>query len=351
MTDHFDTIDRLDLVGPPTALQEMPRLRAALESMGVECPRLLVKREDLTQTAGGGNKVRKLEYLLADAKAKGADTIITAGALQSNHVRQTAGACAKLGLECVGLLFKTVPNEAAAYEQSGNVLLDGIFGAQIRTYPATANGRQVLDEVLTEMNAAGKTPYIVPVGGSNEIGCLAYVRVVREMLDQVGPDMSIDHIIVANGSAGTHAGLAAGTALFAPGTKVRGISVLNSDADKVRETTAALASATVALASPEKAVSISATDIVLHDGFLGEGYGMPTPEMAAAVRLVARTEGLLLDPVYSGKAMAGLIGLIQTGAFSRDETVVFIATGGSPGLFAYIESFNGALAEIEATST
>lgn len=351
MTDHFESIAREDLVGPPTPLQEMPRLRAALESMGVGCPRLLVKREDLTQTAGGGNKVRKLEYLLADAKAKGADTIITAGALQSNHVRQTAGACAKLGLECIGLLFKTVPNEAPAYEQSGNVLLDGIFGAQIRTFPATANGRQVLDDVLTETKAAGRTPYIVPVGGSNDIGCLAYVRVVRELLEQAGPDSTIDHIVVANGSAGTHAGLAAGAALFAPGTMIRGISVLNPDIDKTRETTASLAQATIALAAPDTKTSISPSDIVLHDGFLGEGYGMPTPEMAAALRVVARTEGLLLDPVYSGKAMAGLIGLIQTGTFSPDETVVFMATGGSPGIFAYIDSLNGELAEPEMASS
>lgn len=350
MTDHFDTIDRIDLVGPPTALQEMPRLKAALESMDVECPGLLVKREDLTQTAGGGNKIRKLEYLLADAKAKGADTIITAGAMQSNHVRQTAGACAKLGLECIGLLFKTVPNDTPAYEQSGNVLLDGIFGAQIRTYPATANGRQVLDDLLTEVKAAGRTPYIVPVGGSNEIGCLAYVRVVQEMQRQAGADFSIDHLVVANGSAGTHAGLAAGTMLYAPGTMVRGISVLNPDTDKVRETTASLANATLAMAAPDQGVSVSPSDIVLHDGFLGDGYGMPTPEMAAALRLVARTEGLLLDPVYSGKAMAGLIGLIQSGAFSREETVVFIATGGSPGIFAYIDSLNGALAETEGPS-
>lgn len=350
MTDHFETIDRVDLVGPPTALQEMPRLRAALESMGVDCPRLLVKREDLTQTAGGGNKVRKLEYLLADAKAKGADTIITAGALQSNHVRQTAGACAKLGLECIGLLFKTVPNDAPAYEQSGNILLDGIFGAQIRTYPATANGRQVLDDVLTEVKASGRTPYIVPVGGSNEVGCLAYVRVVQEIRQQAASDTSIDHIVVANGSAGTHAGLTAGTALYAPGTMVRGISVLNPDTDKVRETTASLARATVALAAPDKETSISSSDIVLHDEFLGDGYGMPTAEMAAALRLVARTEGLLLDPVYSGKAMAGLIGLVQTGVFSREETVVFIATGGSPAIFAYIDSLNGAFAEAETTS-
>jgi len=351
MASHFDTIERIDLVGPPTALQEMPRLAAALQTIGMECPRLMVKREDLTQTAGGGNKVRKLEYLLADAKAKGADTIITAGALQSNHVRQTAGAAARVGLECVGLLFETVPNETVAYKTSGNVFLDGVFGAEIRTFPATANGRQVLDDVLEELKGKGKTPYIVPVGGSNETGCLGYVRTLKEISDQAAPGVQVNHILVANGSAGTHAGLAAGAALYAPGTLIHGVSVLNPDADKVRETTAGLAQATARLAEPEQNVSIGPDDILLHDGFLGEGYGMPTPEMAAALRLVARTEGLLLDPVYSGKAMAGLIGLIQAGVFMPEETVVFVATGGSPGLFAYVDSFNGELAEpaIETT--
>jgi len=351
MASHFETIERIDLVGPPTALQEMPRLSAALETIGMQCPRLLVKREDLTQTAGGGNKVRKLEYLLADAKAKGADTIITAGALQSNHVRQTAGAAARVGLECIGLLFETVPNETVAYTTSGNVLLDGIFGAEIRTFPATANGRQVLDDVLEEMKGKGKTPYIVPVGGSNDTGCLGYVRTLREISDQARPDISVNHIVVANGSAGTQAGLAAGATLYAPTTMVHGISVLNPDTDKVRETTADLAQATARLAEPDQGVSIGPDDILLHDGFLGEGYGMPTPQMAAALRLVARTEGLLLDPVYSGKAMAGLIGLIQAEVFLPEETVVFMATGGSPGLFAYIDSFNGDLADTPAGST
>ncbi len=351
MARHFDTIERIDLVGPPTALQEMPRLTAALETIGLQCPRLLVKREDLTQTAGGGNKVRKLEYLLADAKAKGADTIITAGALQSNHVRQTAGAAARLGLDCIGLLFETVPNKTVAYTTSGNVFLDSVFGAEIRTFPATANGRQVLDDVLEEMKAKGKTPYIVPVGGSNETGCLGYIRTLNEIFEQARQDNPVNHIIVANGSAGTHAGLAAGAALYTPSTLVHGISVLNPDADKVRETTASLAQATARVAEPEREISIGPDDILLHEGFLGDGYGMPTPEMAAALRLVARTEGLLLDPVYSGKAMAGLIGLIQAEVFMPDETVVFIATGGSPGLFAYVDSFNDELAERPADST
>ena len=345
MPSHFETIDRIDLVGPPTALQEMPRLKAAVETLGTTCPRLLVKREDLTQTAGGGNKVRKLEYLLADARAKGADTIITAGAVQSNHVRQTAGAAAKLGMQCLGLLFETVPNKTDAYQQSGNVLLDGIFGAEIRVFPASANGRQVLDDVLEELKAAGKVPYIVPVGGSNEIGCLGYVRAMREILEQTKDHGGVDHMVVANGSAGTHAGLAAGAMLYAPGVMVHGISVLEPNSERVCATTATLANATARLAEPKKDVSLTPDHIILHSGFLGEGYGMPTPEMAAALRLVARTEGLLLDPVYSGKAMAGLLGLIQSGAFSPDETVVFIATGGAPGLFAYVDSFNGELSE------
>lgn len=345
MADNFDLIDRVDLAGPPTPLQEMTRFRAVLETTGVTCPRLFVKREDLTQTAGGGNKIRKLEYLLADAQKHGADTIITAGAMQSNHVRQTAGGAARMGLDCIGLLFQTVNNSSDAYNHSGNVLLDSIFGADIRVHPATANGQQVFEDVLEELRVKGRTPYVVPIGGSSEVGCLGYVRVLREIQEQAKNVGGAEHIVVANGSAGTHAGLAAGAALYSPFTTIQGIGVLNPDADKVRESTAALATATGALAEPNRPVNFTADDIILHAGFLGDGYGVPTAEMAAAVRLVARTEGLLLDPVYSGKAMAGLIGLIQDGRFGADETVVFIATGGTPGLFAYVDSFTGPFAE------
>lgn len=345
-TAHFDSIARIDLAGPPTPLQRMPRLEAALASTGARCPRIYVKREDLTQTAGGGNKIRKLEYLLADARARGADVVITAGAMQSNHVRQTAGAAARLGLGCVGVLFRTVPNRTAAYETSGNVLLDGFFGADIRIFDSTANGAQVLEGLLAEQSEKGATPYLVPVGGSNAVGCLGYVGVARELARQAEEaGIELAHIVTANGSAGTHAGLEAGARMFLPGTQVHGIGVLNPDADKVRETTGVLATATLALATNETAGPVPAGAITLHEGFLGEGYGMPTAEMAAAVRLTARTEGLLLDPVYSGKAMAGLVGLVQAGRFKPDEAVVFMATGGTPGLFAYADAFNGPLAE------
>lgn len=347
MADHFEQIDRLDLAGPATPLQEMSRLRAALESTGTPCPRLFVKREDLTQTAGGGNKIRKLEYLFADARAKGADVVVTAGALQSNHVRQTAGGAALLGFECIGVLFATVPNTSVPYTTSGNVLLDGLFGADIRLQPGDAKGGEVLDSIIKEVSDTGRMPYIIPVGGSNAIGCLGYVRVVRELKQQAEElGIRLDHLAVANGSTGTHAGLVAGTHLFMPETNVYGIGVLNPDADKVCHNTASLARATAALASSEEEpAALTAESIKLVSGFMGDGYGIPTPEMVAAVRIVARTEGLLLDPVYSGKAMAGLIGLIQSGTFSSDETVVFIATGGSPGLFAYADTFNDQYAE------
>ncbi|WP_428483024.1 D-cysteine desulfhydrase family protein [Pyruvatibacter mobilis] len=338
MDSQFDKISREDLAGPPTPLMEMARFKAALETTGVTCPRLLVKREDLTQTAGGGNKIRKLEYLLADAKANGADVVITAGAVQSNHVRQTAGAASRLGLDCVGLLFSTVPNESDAYRTSGNVLLDDIFGADIRVFPGDANGREVFDEVIGEMVKAGRKAYVIPVGGSSDVGCLGYVRVFRELMEQTARTGGIDHVVVANGSSGTQAGLAAGASLYAPQVMVHGINVLSPDGEKARETTAALAGATMKRAEPDRAMSLSADEIILHEGFLGEGYGMPTPEMVAALQLVARTEGLLLDPVYSGKAMAGLIALIQVGTFAADETVVFMATGGTPGLFAYADA-------------
>lgn len=343
---HFEGIERVALAGPPTPLQRMARLEAALASTGAPCPQLYVKRDDLTHAAGGGNKVRKLEYLLADACARDADVVITAGAIQSNHVRQTAGAAARLGLGCIGVLFRTVPIDTDAYTRSGNYLLDEIFGADLRIFDATANGAEILSAILEEQLQQGHRPHVIPVGGSNAIGCLGYVRCAMELAEQARDlPVPLSHVVTANGSAGTHAGLEAGCRLFMPDAQVHGIAVLEPDGAKVRETVATLASATLTLAAGAEQPVIPADEITVHEGFVGPGYGIPIPEMAAAVRLAARTEGLLLDPVYSGKAMAGLVGLVQAGRFSPDEAVVFLATGGLPGLFAYVDSLQGPLAE------
>ena len=253
---------------------------------------------------------------------------------------------AKLGLDCIGVLFRTVANDSEAYERSGNVLLDYFFGADIRVHESTANGAEILERIVSEQHAKGARPYVVPVGGSNAVGCLGYVRVAREIAAQADAEgMAIAHLVTATGSAGTHAGLEAGTRLFMPAACVQGVSVLDPDSARVRTNVAELATASLALATGAKPARVPEDEIILHDGFLGEGYGMPTAEMAAAIRVTARTEGFLLDPVYSGKAMAALVGLVQAGRFAPEETVVFLATGGTPALFAYADVFNGALAE------
>ncbi|PCJ69169.1 MAG: D-cysteine desulfhydrase [Rhodobiaceae bacterium] len=326
------------LMNGPTPLQEMPRLRAALSEQGANCPRLFVKRDDMTGLAGGGNKTRKLEYLIGDALAQGADTIVTAGAIQSNHVRQTAAAAANAGLKVHAILFDTVDGyQDPAYRTSGNLLLDKILGAKIRIEPKDADAIAVFKEVLDAIKADGGTPYVVPVGGSNAVGSTAYAAVFLEIEEQAATQgLALDRIVHATGSLGTQSGLLAGRALAGSRTRVDGISVARPTRDALIDEVLEIANAT---AKRIGAGRVNDADVLVDFRYLGEGYGLPTKDMVSAVELVARTEGILLDPVYTGKAMAGMIALIKSGEISPDETIVFLHTGGMPGLFAYPSQF------------
>ncbi|MGO4722470.1 MULTISPECIES: D-cysteine desulfhydrase [unclassified Inquilinus] len=328
----LDQLPRIALQHAPTPLEPMPRLTAALGG-----PQLWIKRDDCTGLALGGNKVRKLEFLLGEALAQGADTIITAGGPQSNHARQTAAAAAKLGLDCVLILTDAVAGRDPTYHTNGNLLLDELFGARIELHPGTADPDAELARAAEQCRAEGGTPYIIPIGGSNALGMMGYVDAARELLAQAkAQGVGITHVALASGSGGTHAGLALGLALGGSTAPAIGYCISRTSQEQRPRVAALLqaGSALLGVASP-----LSGDDVVLEDGVVGEGYGLPTDGMVEALRLAAAQEALLLDPVYTGKAMAGLIAGIRAGRFRPDDVVVFLHTGGAPSLFAYPDAF------------
>ena len=334
MSAALDKAPRFSLAHLPTPLTEMKRLRA---SLGPDCPRLFIKRDDCTGLGGGGNKTRKLEFIVGEALAQGCDTLVTTGALQSNHARQTAAAANAAGLKPVLVLLDMVAYKGHAYRQSGNRLLDDIFGADVRIIPQGSDPTEFFKQVMGGLKASGAKPYFTPAGGSTVTGSLGYVNAYVEMADQLAAQgIAPARIVHASSSGGTQAGLVAGRQLRPDGPLVHGVNVYRLDTTKMKEEITALAVATaeqIGVAAPQS------SDVILEDGFVGEAYGIPTPEMVEAVELLARQEGILLDPVYTGKGMAGMLALIRRGAFSRDETLVFLHTGGMPGLFAYEEEF------------
>jgi L-cysteate sulfo-lyase len=323
---HLARFARVRLAHLPTPLEPLPRLS---EALGVD---LWVKRDDCTGLAGGGNKTRKLEFLLGDAFEHEADTLVTQGAVQSNHVRQTAAAAAAHGLACEVILEERTGSRAHDYISNGNVLLDRLLGATARFVPAGADMAAELEKTASEVRARGGRPYVIPGGGSNAIGALGYVDCAREIV--VGADeldLRIDRIVTATGSAGTHAGLVAGLAVMGADIPVLGIGV-RAPKPKQEENVLRLARETAALLGRPEAVT---PDRVVADcDYVGEGYGLVDEGVVEALKLAARTDGLLLDPVYTGKAMKGLIALARKGAFAG-ETVVFLHTGGAQGLFGY----------------
>ena len=310
-----------------TPLEPMPHLSRVLG--GAE---LWLKRDDLLGLAGGGNKTRKLEFLVADALAKGADTLVTVGAPQSNHCRLTLAAAVREGLRCRLVIEERVPGSYKA-DASGNNLLFDLLGVEKVT--VVAGGSNLGDAMATELAdlvAAGRLGYAIPGGGSNPLGALGYVACAEELLAQsFEQGVAFDHLVVASGSAGTHAGLVVGLEAASAGLPVTGINVRRPRPEQ-EGNVHALAQATAAFAG---APAIARDAVVSLDRWVGPGYSLPTPEMIAAVRLLASTEGVLLDPVYTGKAMAGLIDLVREGHFAKGERVVFVHTGGSPALFAY----------------
>jgi D-cysteine desulfhydrase len=326
---------RYALLEGRTPIQRLRLLEHAIG--GPDGPGIYVKRDDLMGIGGGGNKLRKLEFLIGDALAQGCDTFITTGARQSNHARLSAAAAARAGLACELVLTDTVPRDDEAYRRNGNVLLDDLFGATVHRLSGDADALTIAQDCAAELLAAGRRPYVVGSGGSSPVGCLGYVACAAEIVEQERElGLSFSRIVVPNGSSGTHAGLAAGfRALGHEPSRVTSFSVL-APIEHARETTHRLAAETLALINPH--LAFDEGQIAVLDGVLGEGYGVPTSAMIEAVRLVARSEGLLLDPVYGGKAFAGLLAAFRSSSWGTGP-VLFVMTGGLPGLFAYEPAF------------
>jgi len=318
-----DRLARVSIAHLPTPLEPLPRLTAQLGG-----PELWIKRDDQTGLATGGNKTRKLEFLVAEALAQEADMLITCGAAQSNHARQTAAAAARFGLACVLVLRGEEPPQA-----QGNLLLDRLLGAEI-VWAGERPLAQALARVARELEAQGRRPYVVPYGGSNPVGASGYVAAMEELVAQCAEqDLHFDHIVLASSSGGTQAGLVAGARALGYGGRILGISV-DPSADELRRGLADLATATASHLG--LAHTFAPEDFAVDDGYLGGGYGVVGDLERGAVRALACAEGILLDPVYTGRAFGGLLDLIRRGAFSPGERVLFWHTGGTAGLFGYV---------------
>ncbi len=327
MAKKLSEFPSVPLCHQPTPLEFMPRMS---ESLGG--PRLWIKRDDCTGLATGGNKTRKLEFLIADAIEKGADMVVTQGAVQSNHVRQTAAAACKFGLDCHALLERRVPDRADDYETTGNVLFDQMFGTSLEFRPAGLDMNAEAMVVTEKLAAAGRKPYFIPGGGSNEIGALGYVSCAYELLDQIkANNLDVGWIVLATGSAGTHAGMLAGLHATRSTIPVMGISVRQPEHKQI----AAVHKLAVLTAAQLTDTPLGVEKVIVDDGYVGAGYGQPTQGTLDAINLIARREGLLFDPVYSGKGLAGMIGLAGQNFFESDKDVIFLHTGGAAALFAY----------------
>ena len=309
--------ERIVLAHLPTPIELLPRLTKLLQG-----PQLLIKRDDLTGLGLGGNKTRKLEYLAADALAQGCRTLVTTGAVQSNHCRQVAAAAARLGLGCILVLAGEDPGS-----RQGNLLLDELSGAKLVFVPKEERDQR-LQQAFTHAEENGMQPYLIPYGGSNPVGVQGYIQAMNELQDQ---NLQPDWIVLASSSGGTQAGLVLGAKQTGFPGRILGISV-DKPADELTQIIMALANQTAARLGIDK--KIESEDVLVNDAYCQAGYGILQPAEVEAIRLFARTGGILLDPVYTGRAAAGLIDLIRKGFFSPNETVLFWHTGGIPALFA-----------------
>jgi L-cysteate sulfo-lyase len=326
------TQPRLSLAALPTPLGDANNFREALGGAR-RCPRILIKRDDLTALGLGGNKARKLEYLVADARAQGATTLITTGAVQSNHARMTAAAACMAGMRSVLVLTATSDQPQVA----GNLLLDKLYGASIRLVPsidpmlAVGQDEAVVADVVAEERAAGRVPYVIPVGGSSGVGVLGYVGGSAELVDQLSDAAIVpSRLYYASGSRGTQAGLTLGAKLCAAPYRVYGVAVSAGEPEKIQRAKRIANEAAVRLNLPER---LEHSDLITDQGYIGDGYGIPTKEGLEAIALLARTEAILLDPCYTSKAMAALIRHVRQGELGPDDTIVFLHTGGMPALF------------------
>ena len=331
MTHILADIPRIDLGFTPTPLEPLDRLS---ESLGG--PRIWIKRDDCTGLATGGNKTRKLEFLMADAMAHRADTVITFGAVQSNHARQTAAACAKLGLECHLILTRRVAWKHPEYETSGNVLFDRLLGAHLH-FLETAEAESASAKLIDDLARKGRRCYSIPTGGSNAIGALGYVRCAAEILDQSqSRGFRPDRIVHATSSGGTQAGLIAGLAAADSDCAVIGVNVYDTNHDRIeRRIGRLLADLLLRL---QLTADVPGKVRIVHD-FIGEDYGIPTQQTLQAIATLAATEGILVDPVYSGKGLVGLLELIRQNELAACDNIVFVHTGGVASLPVYASAF------------
>ena len=326
-------LPRRNYVQCPTPIEDLPNFSKALG----EKVNIYIKRDDLLPGAGGGNKTRKLDYCIADALAKGADSIITCGAVQSNHCRLTLAWSVKEGLDCHLILEERVKG---SYKEdgSGNHFLFQLMG--VKSINVVQGGSDMMGEMTQlaeKLKAEGRKPYIIPGGASNAIGATGYVSCAQEILQQMhAQNLTIDHMVVASGSAGTHAGTVVGMFGNNANIPVSGINVSRKK-DVQEEIVHKLAIETAQLLGVRE--EIPASEVTCFDGYVGPGYSLPTDAMVEAVKLLARTEAILLDPVYTGKVMAGLVDLVRNGHFEEDSNVLFLHTGGSPALYAYMDTF------------
>jgi L-cysteate sulfo-lyase len=327
----IDQLPRARIVNLPTPLQKMPRLTSALKG-----PQLWIKREDCTGLAFGGNKERKTEFALGDALSKKADVVITAGPLQSNHSRATAAAAMKLGLKVVLVITGEKPS---SYD--GNLLLIDLLGAEIRFLegkPSKLAKTHLMQRIAADLKRKGHIPYVIPAGASYPPGAVAYVNAMLELLAQARKNgFKVDTLVHAAGSGGTQAGLVLANKALGSKVRVLGICAEPHIKDKLSAETVEIATDAARLLNLD--VTVKPDDVILNEDYAGKAYEEPTPEALSAIKLVAQTEGIVLDPIYTGRAMAGLIGLIRQGHFTKDDNVVFMHTGGTPALFPYREYF------------
>ena len=326
----LDKFNRISLGHFPTRIEYLKNI-----SKHFGGPPIYIKRDDCTGLATGGNKTRKLEFLMADAIKNKADLVITVGAIQSNHARQTAAACAFLGIKCLIILEQRLEDPPDSYMNSGNVFLDKMFGGEIMLCPKSEDINQYAKKIFNDKkNNIAKNPYFIPGGGSNSIGALGYVECMREIMEH-DKNNSFTHIVHATGSAGTQSGILTGKKYFNSNVNIIGISVRNNKETQENKVFQ-LANETC---NYLKCKIVNRNEVVVFDEYIGKGYGIPTEGMKEAVKLMAQKEAILLDPVYSGKGFAGLIDLMKKKYFKNSDKILFVHTGGSASLFAYEWAF------------
>ena len=325
----IDKFERIKLGHFPTPIEYLKNITEHLNG-----PQIYIKRDDCTGLATGGNKTRKLEFLMPDAIKNKTNLVVTVGAVQSNHTRQTAAACAILGLKCLIVLEQRLADAPNAYMTSGNVFLDKLFGAEVILCPNEKDVKEYAEEIMAERRNQGAIPYYIPVGGSNHIGELGYVECIREIIEY-DKDNILTHIVLATGSGGTHSGSIVGKTYYKSNIKIVGISVKDKKHDQ-EEKVFKLAQSACEYINCDDPIR---EDVLVFDDYVGAGYGVPTEGMKEAVKLMATKEGILLDPVYSGKGFNGLMDLVSKKYFKIADKLLFIHTGGAASLHAYEWAF------------